>query len=239
MEALQLDANDYVFPVEARDTFEHKNIIKAIHASQHTQRNYDRDKKIPIQDIKTIITAATQCPSKQGVAFYNLHVITNKNVIDSIYKFTTNIYSKGDSGYKTLSNPQVLANMLLLFSKKSELNPGSHKEAQEMSYDSNSARIVNNDAHVAVGIAAGYVNLTASLLGLETGCCACIMGYNELKSYLNLESDPVLLMGVGYKKKGTSRRMHALDGSKEQAENNWQSKFPTIKKESTKIFYIK
>ena len=38
MEALQLDAQDYVFPVEARNIFENKNIIKAIHASQHTQR---------------------------------------------------------------------------------------------------------------------------------------------------------------------------------------------------------
>ena len=68
MEALQLDAQDYVFPVETRNTFENKNIIKAIHASQHTQRNYDLDKKIPIEDIKTIITAATQCPSKQNLA---------------------------------------------------------------------------------------------------------------------------------------------------------------------------
>ena len=50
MEALQLDAQDYVFPVEARNIFENKNIIKAIHASQHTQRNYDLDKKIPIEE---------------------------------------------------------------------------------------------------------------------------------------------------------------------------------------------
>ena len=30
MEALQLDAQDYVFPVEARNIFENKNIIKAL-----------------------------------------------------------------------------------------------------------------------------------------------------------------------------------------------------------------
>ena len=81
MEALQLDAQDYVFPVEARNIFENKNIIKAIHASQHTQRNYDLERKIPIEDIKTLITAATQCPSKQNLAFYDLHVIVNRNVI--------------------------------------------------------------------------------------------------------------------------------------------------------------
>ena len=43
---VQLDAQDYVFPVEARNIFENKNIIKAIHASQHTQRNYDLERKI-------------------------------------------------------------------------------------------------------------------------------------------------------------------------------------------------
>ena len=49
MEALQLDAQDYVFPVEARNIFENKNIIKAIHASQHTQRNYDLEKKFRLK----------------------------------------------------------------------------------------------------------------------------------------------------------------------------------------------
>ena len=66
------------------------DLYKAIHSAQHCQRNFDLSKKMPTEDIKTLVVAATQCPSKQGVAFYNLHVITNKNVIDSIYKFTTN-----------------------------------------------------------------------------------------------------------------------------------------------------
>jgi len=96
MEALQLDAQDYVFPVEARNIFENKNIIKAIHASQHTQRNYDLDRKIPIEDIKTIITAATQCPSKQNIAFYDLHVIVNRIVIKStsFSKYAFNVFVK-------------------------------------------------------------------------------------------------------------------------------------------------
>ena len=238
MEALQLDAQDYIFPVETRNIFENKNIIKAIHASQHTQRNYDLDKKIPIEDVKTIITAATQCPSKQNLAFYDLHVIVNRNVIKTIYDTTTNKYDKTGE-YTSLSNPQVLANMLLLFSLKKELTKGRHKEVDEAKVNLGSARIANNDAHVAIGIAAGYVNLTATLLGLETGCCSCIMGYDELKKMMNLESDPVLLMGVGYKNKDTNRRAHALAGTEEHTENGWMSKLPTLKKESIKINYVK
>ena len=72
--------------------------------------------------------------------------------------------------------------MLLMFSLKKELTKGRHKEVDEAKVNLGSARVANNDAHVAIGIAAGYVNLTASLLGLETGCCSCIMGYEELKN---------------------------------------------------------
>ena len=133
----------------------------------------------------------------------------------------------------------MLANMLLMFSLKKELTKGRHKEVDEAKVNLGSARVANNDAHVAIGIAAGYVNLTASLLGLETGCCSCIMGYEELKKMMHLDSDPVLLMGVGYKNKNINRRVHSLDGTEEHRKNGWESKLPTLKKESIKINYIR
>ena len=126
-----------------------------------------------------------------------------------------------------------------MFSLKKELTKGRHKEVDEAKVNLGSARVANNDAHVAIGIAAGYVNLTASLLGLETGCCSCIMGYEELKKMMHLDADPVLLMGVGYKNKGTNRRAHPLAGTEEHRENGWMSKLPTLKKESIKINYIR
>lgn len=238
MQSVQLDAKDYVFPVEAKNKFTHKNIVKAIHASQHTQRNYDLTKTIPVEDIKTIITAATQCPSKQNVAFYDLHVIVNQNVIKSIYETTTNIHDESGE-YKHLSNPQVLANMLLVFSKKPTLTTSKHREIDLAEHNAEAQKIVDNDTHVAIGLAAGYVNLTASMLGLETGCCSCVMNYEALKDMLHIDSDPVLLMGVGYKNKNMNRRMHPLTGTKEHLENDWAEKFPTLKKESIKINYIK
>jgi hypothetical protein len=63
MNAVALKFEDYIFPDEAKSKWENSEIIKAIHRSQHTQRNYDLTKTIPIEDIKTIITSATQCPS--------------------------------------------------------------------------------------------------------------------------------------------------------------------------------
>lgn len=241
MKAAVLNFDDYVFPIETRKKWKNSEIIKAIHRSQHTQRNYDLSKSIPVEDIKTIITAATQCPSKQNVAFYNLYIITNQDLIYEIYKTTTNIHdSTGE--YRTLSNPQVLANMLLVFTEKSITSEGHHREAnkvisRQQMIENN--RIVNNDRHVSIGIAAGYVNLTASLLGYETGCCSCVMNYDLLKDLLKTKDQPLLLMGIGFKNENITRRAHPLAGSTEAKENNWIDVFDSIKKEAIKISYFK
>lgn len=232
-----------VFPKEARTKWENIDIIKAIHRSQHAQRNFDRSKKIPTDDLKTIITAATQCPSKQNVAFYDLYVIENKKVIDSIYETTTNLMlkDKDNTGYETLSNPQVLANLLLVFVEK-EVKSGAHKEANEANKGINfdeTSRIVNLDRHVAVGLAAGYVNMTATLLGYETGCCSCVMDYDKLKSILGTDKHPILLMGVGFKNDSLNRRVHPLKDTEVAETQNWLKRFPTIKKEAISINYIK
>ena len=44
---------------------------------------------------------------------------------------------------------------------------------------------LSNDAQIAVGIAAGYVNVIASMLGYATGCCSCFND-EEIKEYKDL-----------------------------------------------------
>lgn len=233
-----LKLNNEMFPKEARSKWETKEIVKAIHRSQHTQRNYDLSKSIPTEDIKTLVTAATQCPSKQNVAFYDLHVVLNQNVIKSIYEFTTDLHSD-DEAYKGLSNPQILSNAMFVFSKKPSLTEGTHKEIDESSVNQESLRIAENDTHTAIGLAAGYVNLSASLLGLETGCCSCVMNYDALKEILQIEGEPVLLMGIGYKNDGVNRRVHGLKGTSEHQENGWKDTFVTFKKEQIRTYLVK
>ncbi len=239
MQSVKLDNKDYVFPTEAKKTFTNSEIIKAIHRSQHTQRNYDLSKKIPREDLKTIVTSAAQCPSKQNTAFYDLHIIENQDVIKSIFHFTTG-QASDDEEYKHLSNPQVLANVLLVFSIKNKIQSAKHREVVKSTDDSDSesARIVMQDAHTAIGIAAGYVNLTASLLGYETGCCSCVMDYDSLKEMLNIDGSPSLLMGVGFKNEGVNRRVHALSGTDEM-NVNWRAINNTIKKQPINLYYVK
>lgn len=241
MTGVALKFEDYIFPKEAKNKWQNSEIVKAIHRSQHTQRNYDLSKTIPVEDIKTIITAATQCPSKQNTSFYDLHIITNQKTILDIFETTTSIHSD-DEQYNGLSNPQVLANMLLVFTEKSIDKKSKHREANlaldEIEKEENN-RIVSNDRHVAIGIAAGYVNLTASLLGYETGCCSCVMNYDKAQKLLGSTGKPILLMGVGFKNEGKNRRVHALKGSETLKNNNWLNVFKPTKKESILINYIK
>jgi len=237
MQSIKLDNKDYVFPAEAKKAFTNSEIIKAIHRSQHTQRNYDLSKRIPREDLKTIVTSAAQCPSKQNTAFYDLHIIENQEVIKTIFHLTSGKASD-DEEYKTLSNPQVLANVLLVFSIKDRIQSTSHREVVLSGEESEAARIVMQDAHTAIGIAAGYVNLTASLLGYETGCCSCVMDYDSLKEMLNIEGQPSLLMGVGFKNEGVNRRTHALAGT-DAMDDNWKEVIDTIKKQPISLYYIK
>ena len=236
------------FPTEVKNSLTNSSIVKAIHRSQHTQRNFNREKVMPIEDIKTIITAATQCPSKQNLAFYDLHIVQNHDVIDEIYKTTTNIVMKPEEreGNTKLSNPQVLANLLLIFTKSDFMNSSSSdrsKNLRDLRAGSNRdhKRILEADMHQAAGIAAGYVNIVSTLLGYETGCCRCVMDNEKLLSLLGIDKKvPILLlMGVGFKNDGMNRRIHPLKDSKEHDINEWEDVFRTFKKEPIKINYIK
>lgn len=240
------------FPTEVKNSWTNSSLVKAIHRSQHTQRNFDRKKVMPIEDIKTIITAATQCPSKQNLAFYDLHIIQNHDVIDEIYKTTTNMDMPLEErvGNEFLSNPQVLANLLLVFTQSDFMKSSqNHKNLRDLrdiiegrsTEKRDHRKILEADMYQAAGIAAGYVNIVSTLLGYETGCCRCVMDHQKLLSLLgiNKKTSILLLMGVGFKNDGINRRIHPLKGSKEHESNKWQRVFPTLKKEPIKINYIK
>ena len=59
-------------------------IEKSIHKSQHCQRNWDLSREIPTEDLETIKTAATQCPSKQNESFYKVVFVHDRDTINKI-----------------------------------------------------------------------------------------------------------------------------------------------------------
>lgn len=211
---------------------DHQTIEKAILKSQHCQRNWDLSKNIPEDDLNTILFAATQCPSKQNVAFYTVHAVLDRTKIEAIHSHT-NGFTVRYATNETTTNTQTLANLLLVFEEKSNLTFNNIKDVlrneQTLAYYNNKipSNSLNIDKNMAVGVAAGYVNLTSALLGYATGCCACF-DPDGVKQVLGLEHSPILLMGIGYKDANLNRRVH---------HNNHSFIFPTKPKQLISVQY--
>ena len=191
---------------------DHVEIRKAILKSQHCQRNFDLSQNFPEGDIELLKTAVSQCPSKQNIAFYKPHFIFDRDIIERIHEETRGFTVKTLEGQIiNQTNSQVLANLVVVFEDiKYERNEGNFRKNDRYRYTNNQLervakgtaspedlRILERDKKLAVGIAAGYLNLTASLLGYSTGCCSC---FNEghIMKILGLKQQAILMMGIGF-----------------------------------------
>ena len=204
----------------------HEEMIKAIIKSQHTQRNWDLSREISADDMKVLETAITQCPSKQNFAFYKATFITNRSVIEQIHEQTYGLgYIDSETQQRIeCTNPQALANLLVVFE---EVTPSEYFDKHHSLRNGNQRSTYERDRDTALGIAVGYMNVVATMLGYETGCCAC---FNDqgIKEILGLERGPVLLMGIGYKDPNKQRREHHTLGVK----------IPRRPKEEIQVNYI-
>ena len=194
-------------------------IKKSIFKSQHCQRNWDLGKEMPEDDLDTLMIAATQCPSKQNIAFYKLHFVTNRDLIERIHGHTKGFVMKhGETRDKTeyTTNAQVLANLLIVFEEHLDLSNAYDAGRNEQVIDLMSGnakesdlKLIEKDRMMAIGVAAGYLNLTASLMGYSTGCCTCFLP-NEVQKEMGIKGRPLLLMGIGWSDATRNRRIHQV-----------------------------
>ena len=182
---------------------------EAVQSSQHCQRNWDLSKQIPQAHKDVILYSASECPSKQNIAFYRIHAIEDRELQEKIYNITESV--PGNKKY----NAQVLANWLLVFQEiktsnrynrivsmtsKKTIGKGTpwNLENPEQGL---TQQFINRrrDVNLSIGIASGYANLTANQLGYKTGYCACFNDL-ELTQLLGLdEKEPVVLtLGIGF-----------------------------------------
>jgi nitroreductase len=200
------------------------DIKKAIIRSQHCQRNWDLSKSIPDEDIEMIKTAVTNCPSKQNVAYYKVIFVTDRDKIERIYE-TTNGFITNFRSNDTVTNSQVLANLLVVFAE-SDVEPKENifGDVFVPSKDLEKPEDLLKDKHMAVGIGAGYANITASMLGYSTGCCACF-DPAQVAEILDIDTHVHLLMGIGFKDETRPRREHHAE----------DFVFPTKKKQQISV----
>lgn len=204
----------------------HNDIKKSIIRSQHCQRNWDLTKEVPQADFDLMVHSVTQCPSKQNAAFYNVFAITDRDVIEKIHAETAGfVFKSGPNTQQVATNPQTLANVLFVFTANIE----NSKRLQTKIKDRDDIpEEVLRDMYTNVGVAAGYLNLTSTMLGYSTGCCQCFNpeAINEL---LGSNDQILLMMGVGWKGEKPRRTHHADDSIV----------FPTFTKEEINLTVIK
>lgn len=206
---------------------EHSDIKKAIVKSQHCQRNFDLTAEIPESDLETLVYAATNCPSKQNIAFYNLHVIKDREIIERVHDLAPGTHAYDSEGNMiATTNSQVLANVIFVYEQLelSDLTEKGFTKWQDA--DESDIEVFKRDRATAIGIASGYVNLTAAILGYSTGCCQCFLTH-DIKEYLGLKNNPAMIQGIGLKDPTRNRRLHEQNGLM----------FPTRKKEEIVVAY--
>lgn len=177
-----------------RQTLKEKHII-----GQQCQRNYNLDQVMPEEDVQTIIHAVTQCPSKQNLDYYSIVAVEDRAIIERIYQDHT-LTAKGRK------NPQILGHLLLVFVSK---KPSFADRNREIRHAYNVSEVVNNptegnmdislleDTHQAIGIAAGFANVTATMLGYRCGFNRRFDN-QEVEEILGItEGNAILMLGIG------------------------------------------
>lgn len=186
-------------------------IKKSIHKSQHCQRNWDLNRQISEEDLQVLETAVTACPSKQNIVFYKPYFIQDRNVIEQIHA-TTNGFTVNYETGENQTNSQTLANLLVVLVEDTtwfdaKTRNVEMKNSQQTNVEDKS---MQKNKLLSVGVAAGYLNLTATMLGFSTGCCTCFNG-DEIQKILGIDDSVMLLMGIGYPDDGKNRREHHSD----------------------------
>ena len=210
---------------------DNKIISNAIKKSQRCQRNWDLTQSISKEDLDTMITAVTECPSKQNETFYDITVVQDRTTIEDIHNVTEgfSLHDGTDNTIdkngklkpevKCVTNSQTLANILFIFSK---VNPKETRSQAAVALNIHNNKIdpIEAQRNLAIGIAAGYLNLSSSLMGYSTGCCCCFD--NDKLSKIIYKRSPILIMGIGVRDKTRSRLEHHLDSN---------FRFPSFSKE--------
>ena len=220
----------------------HEQIKNAISTTQRAQRNYNLTKTIPQEDIETLIYAASNGPSKQNETHFNLRVYTDPVIIEKIHQ-TTKLYTMfsednidevfddkdGQFNTKeeyTITNSQIYANAVFVWcDDTANLRGGTHILGARKDASFISKQTLFEQKAFSVGISSGQLTLTAALLGYKTGYCSAFERNiqrttpdKHLQTIIQSETEPRIIVGVGYANEGLDRSYHATVKNKDVPE---------------------
>ena len=238
----------------------HDKIKNAIEVTQRAQRNYNLTKTIPQKDIDTLIHAASNGPSKQNETHFNLRVYTDPTIIKKIHEATKlyamfswdnvdEVFNDKDGNFNTkeeytVTNSQIYANAVFIWcDDTANLRGGTHILGARKEASFISKQTLFEQKSFSVGISSGQLTMAAALLGYKTGYCSAFERNikrttpdKHLQTIINSETEPRIIVGVGYPNEGVNRQYHATVKNKDvperyrngAAEQYW--KHPTFDK---------
>jgi len=216
------------------DSSRNVQLEKIIKQSSWCQRNWDLSKSIPERDIETLKYAVTHCPSKQNRVFYKPVFIQDREIIEEIYQTTDSFTVRWDP-HLSIHNPQVLANLLVVFLADRDYSekPRTEPEFQlgvKAGRDNNINSIARDDENKAYGVAVGYLAFTANMLGYRTGVYNAQRNQEVVKKILITEKDPIGMVGVGFQDYSKDIRQHHIDEIEAEGIRRKKFKFPSFEK---------
>jgi hypothetical protein len=233
------------------DLDKEKQIINTI---RKCQRNWDHSKSIPDEHIDHWIYIATNSPSKQDEAYFNLYAITDKEkinlLLDHTWGHTLEIAPGVLKGITR--NTQMGANAYFLFTFK--LPPTVREVFENGQFYDQHGKDFNErkrNGYTAIGIALGLIAQSAARLGYKTG-------FNTNHGQRKSDSHPVwrkelsisddeeiaIGIGIGWPQEGRQRNEHDetefLTGdypSKKHNINDLYCELDGVKYPTPKIYY--
>ena len=201
------------------------DIKNAIDICKQAQRNYDLKKSIPHKDLETLIYVATNSPSKQNETHFNLRVYTDPTIIHGIYdrtkNFTFSTNTRTEEIFTTtgvqkdqkysVTNSQIKANAVFVYCDETRnIRGGTHLTALREDAGPVAKETLFEQKAMSIGISSGQLVMSAALLGYTTGYCSAFekTGKNSVQKLLQTESEPRLIVGVGYPDPNLTRKEH-------------------------------
>lgn len=197
-----------------------KDIKRTSKVIRRCQRNWDHSKSIPREHIELLAEVAKNSPAKQDEAYFDVYVVTDRDLIEKLYKesdgFTTGVLD-GEQ-FEVYPNSQTRANVVFCWVSRQPTTmrnyyqddhdydafdpsdkgidnikePGTPKDSNEWS------RNIEN-TYTSIGISTACVAMAAARLGYVTGYNKNIGDFDEI---IELETSETVWMrytlGIGF-----------------------------------------
>ena len=172
------------------------NIKDIITQSSWCQRNWDLSKTIPQEHIDILKHAVTNCPSKQNRVFYKALFIQDRETIEAVHASSDSFTIRWDP-HEAVTNTQTLANLLVVLIR--DHDPSVTARTEKEYAEGTLSGKMKYDEDRSVGIASGYLALTANILGYRTGFYNTLHNKSVLEELFEVPKNAVLLsVGVGF-----------------------------------------